>query len=88
MHDIPLWFLLLGLIFPRLTLLFTWLCGHIPYNDVPLPLDALGALILPRFLIAYYIATDIGTASPWFWAYVIVGVITFLTGGLRITTRS
>jgi len=70
-----LWLLLLGLFFPRLALFVAWLLpGAYPPNALPDLVNFVAWLFLPRFLMAYYIYTDIGTANVWFWAYVILGI--------------
>lgn len=52
--GIPLLFLLLGLIFPRGVMLFTWCLGSLPYHNIPLVGSILALLITPRLLIAAY----------------------------------
>lgn len=64
------WFIGLGLFFPRITLLITWLFFTIPSNDVPFFLDILGVCFFPRALIAYYIYFNYGFEG--FWAFLIV----------------
>ena len=84
MHGVPLldsghidpWMLILGLFLPRLALfLACFVIGDYPPNSLPLLLNLLGWLFLPRFLIAYYIFVDAGTANIWFWAYLVLGVV-------------
>lgn len=55
--EIGFWFLLIGLIFPRLTLFITYFWGNIPLNYIPFVCDVFGAIFVPRFLIAIYCFT-------------------------------
>ena len=76
--PIALWLLVLGLFFPRLSLLVASLgSGTYPPNLLPLFLNLFSWIFFPRFLMAYYIYTDIGTANFWFWAYLIAGIAGF-----------
>lgn len=76
--HIALWLLLLGLFFPRLALFCAWLGnGTYPANNLPDLLNFVCWLFVPRFLMAYYIYTDIGTSNIWFWAYIVTGIIGF-----------
>ena len=72
--HLVLWFLLLGLLLPRLTLFIAWLQTGIPVNPLPDLVNFVLWLIFPRFLIAFFIYTDMGTNNIWFWAYIITGV--------------
>jgi hypothetical protein len=76
--HIALWLLLVGLIFPRLALFCAWLGMAYPPNTMPDLLNFICWLIVPRFLMAFYIYTDIGMNNLWFWAYIITGVAGFL----------
>lgn len=81
-------FLILGLIFPRLTLFVCWLTGSIPANTTPFALDVIGALFLPRFLIAVW-AYEAHVHIGWVVAYVVLGLAELLGGGGKVaTTRS
>jgi len=76
--HIALWLLVAGLFFPRLALLVAWLgTGTYPPNTLPELLNCVSWLFFPRFLMAYYIYTDIGTNNLWFWAYIIIGIAGF-----------
>jgi len=74
--HIDFWLLLIGLFFPRFVLFLAWF-GVWPYPPNTLP--AVGNfflwLFLPRFLIAFYVYTDIGHDNIWFWAYLVLGVV-------------
>ena len=65
--------------FPRLALLVAWLgTGSYPPNSLPFLLNFVSWLIFPRFLMAYYIYTDMGTNNFWFWAYIVLGLMGFV----------
>jgi hypothetical protein len=84
--HIALWLLLLGLFFPRLALFIAWLeTGTYPPNPLPDLVNFVLWLFVPRFLMAYYIYIDIGTANVWFWAYIVLGIAGFFgeTGYMR-----
>ena len=66
--------LVMGLFLPRFTLFVAWLLNGYPPNTVPDLLNFVLWLVVPRFLIAFYIYTDIGTANLWFWAYLVTGI--------------
>jgi hypothetical protein len=73
--PIALWILVAGLFFPRLTLFVAWLASGYPPNPLPVLADFFLWLILPRFLMAFYIYTDMGMNNLWFWAYIITGIV-------------
>lgn len=74
--HIAMWLLLIGLFFPRLVLFIAWLTpGAYPPNPLPDLVNFVSWLFFPRFLIAYYIYTDIGMNNVWFWAYLVLGFI-------------
>jgi hypothetical protein len=69
------WVLILGLFLPRVALFFAALDGNAyPPNPLPDLVNFVLWLIVPRFLMAYYVFLDIGTANIWFWAYVALGI--------------
>jgi hypothetical protein len=73
--HIYFWLLVVGLFLPRFALFVGWL-GYWPYppNALPDLVNFLGWLFIPRFLMAFYIYTDIGINNLWFWAYVALGI--------------
>ncbi len=76
--HIALWLLILGLFLPRLSLFIAWLgTGTYPPNPLPDLVNFVAWLFLPRFLIAFYIYTDIGVNNLWFWAYIATGIAGF-----------
>jgi hypothetical protein len=77
--HIALWLLIAGLFFPRLSLLIAWLgTGTYPPNALPELVNFVSWLFFPRFLMAFYIYTDMGTNNLWFWAYIVMGIIGFV----------
>ncbi len=76
--HITLWLLLCGLFFPRLALFLAWLLpGAYPPNPLPDLVNFVLWLATPRFLMAFYIYTDIGMNNVWFWAYLVIGFVAF-----------
>ena len=75
--HIAVWLLVVGLFLPRLGLFLAWLVMAYPPNALPDLLNFALWLFVPRFLMAYYIYTDIGPNNLWFWAYIITGIIGF-----------
>jgi hypothetical protein len=76
--HMALWFLVAGLFLPRLTLFAAWLgMGVYPANPLPDLLNFALWLLFPRFLIAFYIYTDMGPNNVWFWAYIATGIAGF-----------
>jgi hypothetical protein len=74
--HIALWILALGLFLPRLTLFLAWLgMGVYPANALPDLLNFAMWLLFPRFLMAFYIYTDMGPNNVWFWAYIATGIV-------------
>lgn len=79
-------FLVLGLLFPRLTLLFTYLFGNMPDNSTPFAADVLCAILMPRFLIAFWVYEQHLNAI-WIVLYVFFGIAElFVRPGQRTTT--
>jgi hypothetical protein len=74
--HIALWLLLSGLFFPRLALVLAWLVfGGYPPNPLSYVANFFLWLLVPRFLMAYYVSLDMGTHNIWFWAYVVTGIL-------------
>ena len=73
--PIALWILFGGLFFPRLVLLVAWLgTNSYPPNTLPDLLNGALWLFFPRFLLAFYVYTNMGTGNVWFWAYIATGI--------------
>lgn len=76
--HIALWILLLGLFLPRLTLFLAWLGpGIAAAGALPELANFALWLFFPRFLMAFYIYTDMGANNIWFWAYIATGIAGF-----------
>jgi hypothetical protein len=73
--HIALWLLIIGLFLPRLGLFIAWITSGYPPNALPDLVNFVLWLFIPRFLMAYYIYSDIGTNNVWFWAYVLTGIL-------------
>ena len=96
MHDVsfslvtrhlPVWFLLLGLIFPRIALLARW------WQSQPGSVHSVGliplitSVIVPRLVILYLIYNDAGI-SGWFLLHAVALVITWGgVGGREVRRR-
>lgn len=76
-YDIPVWFLVLGLFLPRLTLLIAWLSHGIPPNDIPFLGDFALAVFLPRVLMLIYIYGCMGLCV-WFWVHLTGCIIAYI----------
>ncbi|MDX6765458.1 MAG: hypothetical protein SFU85_01570 [Candidatus Methylacidiphilales bacterium] len=86
--HMALWLLIAGLFFPRLALLFAWLItGTYPANPLSDLVNVLSWLFFPRFLMAYYIYLDMGTQNFWFWAYIVVGIVSIFGEGGYVHRR-
>jgi hypothetical protein len=83
--HIALWLLVAGLFLPRLALFVAWLGTGYPANTLPDLLNFALWLFFPRFLMAFYIYTDMGANNVWFWAYIVTGIAGFFgeTGYVR-----
>lgn len=87
MNDIGIWFLLLSLIFPRLTLLFWWIFGNLPLNNTPFIADIFSSIIIPRILICVWIY-DLQGWSAWFITHLIVAIISYVSFGIKSVSTS
>lgn len=73
--HIGIWLLIGGLFFPRLALvLAAFVFGGYPHNTLSPIANFFLWLLVPRFLMAYYIYIDSGMNNIWFWAYVVTGI--------------
>jgi hypothetical protein len=79
--HIALWVLVAGLFLPRLTLFLAMLANQYPVNALPDLLNFVFWLFFPRFLMAFYIYTDMGVGNVWFWAYIATGIAGMLGEG-------
>ncbi len=76
--EIGIWFLVVGLFFPRIALFFWWWAGNLPANTTPFAFDVISAIILPRFLILMYIFENQGY-SEWFFIHFIFLILSIWT---------
>ncbi len=87
-HDIPLWFLVLSLFLPRISIAVAWF-QHSMGQYIPNPaglLQIIVALLIPRFLILFWIYQDQGI-TIWFVLHVIALLMAWGGGGHRIRRR-
>ncbi len=77
------YFLLFSLFFPRIVLLVYFLMERFPQNTLPLWLDGVLGLFVPRILILIFIYQNMGTNNIWFIAHLVVLILTYFTGGTR-----
>ena len=65
--TLPIWFLVLSIFLPRISLFAVWCAGGFPHL-MSLWLSVPMAAIIPRVLILIAIATVMGLC-PWFWIH-------------------
>lgn len=87
MHEIGIWFLLLSLFIPRITLFFWWVTGNLPYNTTPLVADIFASVLIPRILILVYIYGCMGMCA-WFWIHLVMMLIVWVFNVMRIVASS
>lgn len=79
--------LLFSIFFPRISLWWAWCSGVIPINTVPFWAEVAVTVFVPRFLIVFYIATTMGTSNEWFWAHLILAILSVAATGRSSTSR-
>jgi hypothetical protein len=85
-RGLPLWFLLLALVLPRLALALMWLGDALrPFHLFGI-LPVLFWLILPRALVLYLIYLDQGI-SLWFILHLVVAIMVWGGSGRYHTSR-
>ncbi|MDP9038161.1 MAG: hypothetical protein M3O02_02665 [Acidobacteriota bacterium] len=87
-HTIPLWFLVLALFFPRLSILLAWL-EHSMISFIPPVVGLVSvvlALLLPRLLILYWIYLDQGIGL-WFILHLVAALMVWGGSGGYHTQR-
>jgi len=77
-HGIPLWFLVLSLFLPRLSLFVGWI--HMWWFFVPQPWAAVLWAFLPRVLVLIFIHAHQGF-DLWFWIHLVTAVVVWLASG-------
>lgn len=74
MHDITsefgIWFLLLSLFVPRITIFFWWICGALPPHTTPFVANMFASFFVPRILILVWIYGTMGF-NAWFWIHLV-----------------
>lgn len=85
-HDIAIWFLVLSLIFPRVTLLIAYFSGSIPPNIVPFWGDFFMAVFVPRVLVLIYIITNL-EFGVWATIHLIALILVWGTNMVRRSGR-
>ncbi len=87
-HTIPIWFLVLSLFLPRLCIFVAWLQHSMTAYIPPVVgiIPAIIALLIPRFLILFWIYQDQGL-SIWFLLHLIALLLAWGGGGHRVVYR-
>lgn len=80
-------FLVMALLFPRLTLLYCWLFDHMPANTTPFGADLIGAIFAPRLLVGYW-TYDAGVHPIWTVLYVVFFLAAFIGQRARVRVES
>jgi hypothetical protein len=79
-HLLPLWFLVLTLVFPRVGLLLLWLqANRLPFHLTGL-VSLVFAILLPRLLVLYMIYLDLGVGL-WFIIHLVVALMVWSGSG-------
>jgi hypothetical protein len=86
MNDIDIWFLILGLFFPRLALLIAYFSNNIPLNNIPFWGDFFMAVLIPRILMLIYIYTNLGNGM-WFWIHLVFCALAYLGYWVRSSNK-
>jgi hypothetical protein len=81
-HQIPIWFLVLSLFLPRLSLFIGWLHAWVFF--IAQPWLTVVWLILPRVLVLIFIHAHQGF-SPWFFIHLVVAIMVW--GGSAASRR-
>ena len=71
-HGIPIWFLVLSLFLPRLSLFIGWI--HMWWFFVPQPWAAVLWACLPRVLVLIFIHAHQGF-DFWFWIHLVTAIL-------------
>ena len=83
-HEIGIWFLLLGLIFPRFVLFWWWICCNLPFHTSPFIVNLFASIFVPRILITVWIYSIQGM-SVWFWIHLGALCLVYFGAFLRYT---
>jgi hypothetical protein len=83
MYDLPIWFLIVSLFLPRISLFIEW------WQNMPMPFGqpwaALSWMFFPRLIILVMIYSDQGL-SAWFWVHLVVCILVILGAGSRASS--
>ena len=80
MEQLPLWFLLLSLLLPRVSLLIAYLTDGLEAYNLPVWVPLGLAILVPRVLVLILIFMDRGF-SQWLLVHAIVMVFVYLAAG-------
>jgi hypothetical protein len=83
-HGIPLWFLVLSLFLPRLSLFIGWI--HMWWFFVPQPWAAVLWAFLPRVLVLIFIHAHHGF-DLWFWIHLLTAIVVWSGSGVSHNNR-
>jgi hypothetical protein len=86
MESLPLWFLILALFLPRISLLIAWFVGLLPPFNLHGWVPPTLAVLVPRALILIMIFQARGF-SPWLLVHGIMMVIVYLSAGRKGKSR-
>lgn len=82
---IPIWFLVLALFLPRISLFILWIHGWA--FGIPQPGAGLVWFFLPRVLVLLLIYTALGF-HPWFWIHVGAAGVAWISSANRAANTS
>jgi hypothetical protein len=83
-HGIPIWFLVLSLVLPRLSLFIGWI--ELWWFYIPQPWAALLWAFLPRVLVLIFIYEHLGLTA-WFWIHLVVAILVWGGSGASHKNR-
>jgi hypothetical protein len=83
-HGIPIWFLVLSLFLPRVSLFIGWI--HLWWFFVPQPWAAVLWALLPRVLVLIFIHAHRGFDS-WFWIHLVTALLVWSGSGASHNSR-
>jgi hypothetical protein len=83
-RGIPLWFLVLSLFLPRLSLFIGWI--HMWWFFVPQPWAAVLWALLPRVLVLIFIHAHQGF-DLWFWIHLVTALVVWSGSGATHNNR-
>ena len=83
-HGIPIWFLVLSLFLPRVSLFIGWI--HMWWFFVPQPFAAILWVFLPRVLVLIFIHAHHGF-DVWFWIHLVTAILVWGRSGAYHNNR-